>query len=108
MARIKFDGLDQLGKELKKLEQNAKKLDGKRNVPFSELFPAAFIRKYTKFSSIDALFESGGYTINTNADLEAIPQKELDAHIAKHTKFRSWEEMRDEAVSQYVTKQLGF
>ena len=108
MAKISFDGLDKLSKDLKKLEQNAKKLNGKRNVPFSELFPPAFIRKYTRFSSIDALFESGGYKINTNADLEAIPQKELDAYIAKHTKFRSWEEMLDEAGSQYVAKQLGF
>lgn len=107
MAKIKFDGLDQLSKDLKKLEQNAKKLNGKK-IPLQELFTTAFMRKYTKYSSIDALFKAGGFIIESDADLEAIPQKELDAHIAKNTKFRSWDKMLDEAADQYITKQLGF
>ena len=64
--------------------------------------------KHSRYSSLDALLEAGGFQAKTNKELEAIPQKELDAHIAKNTKFKSWEAMLEEAVDQYVTDQLGF
>lgn len=108
MAKTRIDGLDQLQRDLKKLDRNAKKLSGKHSVPLDELFTASFMRKYTKFRSIDALLEAGGFHASTDKEFDAIPQTELDAHIAKTTKFRNWDAMLDEAVDEYVSAQLGF
>lgn len=108
MAGSKSNGLDQLQRDLRKMQQNARKLSGNRSVSFDKLFTAAFMRKYTKYSSLDALLEAGGFHASTNKEFEAIPEKELNAHIAKNTKFKSWEAMLDEATEQYVLTQLGF
>ena len=101
MATFKTSGLDDLQKDLKKLS-------GKRKVSFDKLFTPAFMRKYTRFRSIDALLEAGGFHADTNAAFDAIPQRELDAHIAKVTKFRNWEAMLEEAAAEYVLNQLDF
>ncbi|MHB1651379.1 MAG: hypothetical protein ACYCVD_02745 [Desulfitobacteriaceae bacterium] len=45
--------------------------------------------------------------MNTQEDFDAIPNEEMDAHVAKTTQFDSWEEMMSEAVKNYTAKQLG-
>lgn len=108
MAKVKVKGLDDLQKDLNRMQQNAKKLNGKQKVSFDKLFTRSFMLKYTRYSSIDALLEAGGFHAGTTEEFDAIPEKELDAHIRKTTKFKSWEEMLGEATDQYVTSQLGF
>lgn len=108
MAKFDNRGLDQLGRELKKMQQNARRLSGKQDVSFDKLFTRSFMLKHSRYSSLDALLEAGGFQAKTNKEFEAIPEKELDAHIAKNTKFKSWDAMLEEAVDQYVTTQLGF
>lgn len=49
---VKFDGFDDLQKHLKKMQQNAERLSREKEVPFSKLFTASFMRKYTNFSSL--------------------------------------------------------
>ena len=105
---VKFDGLDKLQKELKKMERNAKKLNGTHQIPLNELFTSSFMRKHTKFSSIDAFFKASGFKADTQEDFEAIPDSELDKFVAKNTKFRTWEDMLGEAGSEYALKKLGF
>lgn len=107
MATFEMHGLDKLQKDLKKLQENAKKLEGNREVPFSELFTASFMSKYTPFPSIDELLDAGGFHAETSEDFEAIPEDALDAHIAATTKFKSWDDMVGEATQEYITKQLG-
>lgn len=108
MGTMDFRGLDDLQKSLRRMEQNAKKLNGTQKISFDKLFTSAFMRKYTHYSSIDALLKAGGFQASTNEEFESIPEKELDAHIAKCTKFKSWKAMLDEATEQYVLNQLGF
>ncbi len=105
---IKVKGLDKLEKELKQLQRNAEKLNQTKQVSFEELFTKSFMQKYTSFSSIDELLSAGGFSVETNEDFEAIPDKEFDEHIAASTKFDNWEDMLNEATSQYVSRQLGF
>ena len=102
------NGLDKLQCDLQRMQKNAKKLNGKQEVSFDKLFTKPFMVKYTRYSSIDALLEAGGFHARTNEEFDAIPEKELDAHIRKTTKFKSWEDMLGEATEQYVLKQLGF
>ena len=108
MAGIKFDGFDDLIDELEQLAQNAQELDGEHEVPLSELFTQSFMEENTPYSSLNDLLEAGGFHADTDEEFDAIPESELDAHIARTTKFDSWESMLEEATGQYVTRKLGF
>ena len=108
MAGIKFDGFDDLIDELEQLAQNAQELDGEHEVPLSELFTQSFMEENTPYSSLNDLLEAGGFHADTDEEFDAIPESELDAHIANTTKFDSWESMLEEATGQYVTRKLGF
>lgn len=108
MAKNGFSGLDKLQKDLRRMQQNAKKLDGSHEVSFDKLFTTAFMRKYTRYSSLDALLEAGGFQAKNSKEFEAIPEKELDAHIKSCTKFNTWDAMLEEATEQYIINQLGF
>lgn len=108
MSSIKINGLDKLEKQLKQMEKGAKELSRTKQVSFGELFTASFMQKYTPFSSLDELLNAGGFNVESQEDFEAIPYIEFDKHIAATTKFSSWEDMLDEAASQYVAKKLGF
>ena len=104
--KIEMRGFDELEKGLKKLEKEAKAMDGKK-VPFSELFNASFMRKHSSVSSFSELLKSGGYS--TDADEFAkIPDDEFDTFIRDNTNFSSWEEMQKEAANAYVSAKLGF
>ena len=105
---IKIDGLDDLSKKLKQMEKAAKELDGTHQIPMIELFTNSFMSKYTSFHSFDELLESGGFVVNTQADFEAIPDEIFDQHIAKYTKFSSWQDMMTQAGKEYALKKLGF
>ena len=106
MADFKVSGLDKLQRDLNRMQQNAKRMNDKQKISFDKLFTRSFMLEYTRYSSIDALLEAGGFHARTNEEFDAIPEKELDAHIRKTTKFKSWEEMLGEATEQYVCNQL--
>lgn len=102
----KMKGFDKFQKELKKMEQNAKKLSQKKNISFDELFLSKFMKKYTKFSSISELLNDCGYGDLSQQEFKEIPEKEIDAKISERTKFKSWQEMLDTAVADYASSQL--
>ena len=51
---------------------------------------------------------AGGFKVESQEDFEAIPDTELDRHIAATTKFKNWKDMLNEATTQYAAKKLGF
>ena len=105
---FKITGLDKLQKELNDLQKKAEALDGEHQVPFSELFNVSFMRRHTNFESLEALIEAGGFKVETMDDFKAIPDQEWDEHIAKATSFPNWQEMMNEASTEWTKKQLGF
>lgn len=107
MSSIKVTGLNKLEKQLKQMQKGAKELGRTTHVSFSELFPPAFMKKYTSFSSMDELLIAGGFHVESQEDFKAIPDDEFDKHIAATTKFSSWEDMKSEAASQFALKKLG-
>jgi len=106
--KIELKGFKELEKNLKDLQIKAQKVDGTSNVPISELFPSSFLIKHSKFSSIDELFPSNGFTISSQEDFERIHQNELDKFIKNNTDFNDWEEMLNAAVEDWTNKKLGF
>lgn len=105
MGSFEISGLDELEKKLKKMEKATKDLSGTHEVPLSELLTTSFMEENSSFSSIDQLLSNGGFG---QEEFDKIPKDQLDKHISVTTKFNSWEEMLNEATSQYVSKKLGF
>lgn len=105
---IKTTGFDELEKRLEKMAKTAQELDGTHQVPLSDLLNSNFVQNYTKFSSMDELFQSGGFSYESQEDFDAIPETQLDKHIAANSNFNSWQELLDEAAEQYVVNKLGF
>ena len=107
MSSVKITGLEDLEKQLKQMEKGAKELSKEKSISFESLFTDSFMRKYTSFTSMGELLNAGGFKVESQEDFEAIPNAEFDRHIAANTKFKTWENMLDEATSQYVAKKLG-
>jgi len=105
---IKIDGLDKLQNRLKQMEEAAKELEKGESVPFSVLFSSVFMGQYTQFNSFEDFLSAGGFEVNSQEDFEAIPDEAMDTHVAKTTKFGSWDEMLSTAGKEYVEKKLGF
>ncbi len=72
------------------------------SISLNELFTSKFMQQYTQFESIEELLSSGGFEVNSEEDYEAIPDEDIDAHVAKTTKFCSWKEMLTDAVETYL------
>lgn len=105
---VKITGFDNFEKELKRLQKAAEKLDGKHSVSLGELFTTEFMQRHTPYESLEELFIAGHFEVNSKEDLEAIPDEEMDAHVAQTTEFDSWEDMQSAAVKNYTAKKLGF
>ncbi len=105
---IKFTGLDEFEERLKQMKDTAKEFNHGKKVSFSDLFPTVFMSRYTQFRSFEEFLTAGGFEVNTQEDFDAIPNDVMDSHVAKTTKFRTWEEMASTAATEHVAKKLGF
>lgn len=105
---MKITGFEELNKQLNQMKQGLEELNETKFLSFDQLFPSSFMRKYTSFSSIEELFDSGSFKVESIEDLEAIADVDLDRHIAANSRFKTWEDMQNEATTQYMAKKLGF
>ena len=78
-----------------------------RQVDFDELFDTAFMRKYTKYRSFEKFLVGGKFDIQSQADFEALPEEQMDAHVRNATQFASWKEMIDTATDLYARRSAG-
>ena len=100
------NNFNKINDTLNDLQRNADDLSNGINVSFAELFPCTFMQKHTQFSSIDELVSAGGFKVESKEDFESIPDDEFNKHIASTTQFESWDDMINEAASQYAFKKL--
>lgn len=105
---IKITGLDSLQKKLNNMSKAAEEMNGKHNVPMTDLFTNTFMSENTTFSDAQTFFDSSGFDFNSQEAFEAIPQEELDSFVNKTTDFENWQEMITEASKIYTLKKLGF
>ena len=105
---FKITGLDDLQKNLQNLADKAEGLSGEHQVSFEDLFVEDFMKSNTKFASFNGLLDESPFTVDTPEDFEAIPDAEFDTYVAEVTEFESWEDMLEEASTQYAARQLGF
>ena len=100
-------GLDQLSKKLDQLAKNAKELHGTHSVSVTDVLTPAFVSKHTRFADADQLFAASGFSANSQAEFEAIPEDELDTFIRSESSFGSWKEMLSAAGAAWAKAKLG-
>lgn len=91
---------------LRKFGEKIEKIAKTETVSFPDLFNPDFMRKHAKVPTIEALFEAGGFDVNSPEDFAAIPDEEWEANIRANTFFKSWEEMQRTAGAEWVMRQL--
>jgi hypothetical protein len=106
--RIRTSGFKKFESKLKKIEQNAKRIDGENSIPFNELFPDNFMKQHTQYSSIEDMFNKSPFTIESSEDFAAIDDDNWDIFIKSSTNFESWKQMQDAAAVNWTKNQLGF
>ncbi len=104
---MKIKGLDKLQKNLNELEKKVKDIDGKHNVPLSELLDDSFISSCSSFSNLDDLIKASGFKVESQEDFEAIPDDEWDSFIKSNTSFNNWHAMLQAATAEWAKKKLG-
>lgn len=105
---LKIKGLREVERKLDELARKAKALDGTNHVPLTDMFPPTFMQKYTSFETLEAMLTAGGFTAGTQEEWDAIPQEQLDAFVAQHSRFGSWQEMLNTGGTEWASRQLGF
>ncbi len=110
----KIDELYKLKKCSKDITNNdlnitniSNELNDTYKISFYILFSDRFIRKYTAFDSHEEMLKKTGVKIEFEEDIEKYTDDELDLYIKNNSSFNSWDEMIQEAVSNYFAEQLG-
>ncbi len=80
MMKSNWDGLE-------RIQQNAEKLNGTRQVQLKDLLTPQFMEQYTEFTSFEQMFEQSPFTVHSIDDFKAIPDEQWDAFIQMHTRF---------------------
>lgn len=88
---------------LKKLDQRAEELKGKRSIPATELFSPSFMNENTSFESFDAFLDAGGFEVGEEENVEAVVSEDaLDRLVQDETPYDSWEAMKEDAVTAWA------
>lgn len=100
---FEIKGLEELRDSLEKMAETAKNIEGQHT--FQEMFPNSFMKKYTKFDTIENLFDA--YCIpKTQEEFESFPQEQMDHIIQQSTSFDSWQSMLDTAAQELFLLKL--
>lgn len=105
--KLKMSGFDELERRLTRLSENAQAMDGEHAVPLTELCPPFFMAAHTEFDTVEAMFESSGFMVETKEELEAIPDEEWDAFISRVTEFSDWKRMQEKAAADWIARGRG-
>ncbi|AUI73862.1 hypothetical protein DM469_00100 [Lactobacillus helveticus] len=101
---MELTGFDELQRKLSTLENNVKELDGEHTLSAKELFPMSFMQENTNVSSLQELFP--GYDVSSDATFSKIPSSVVEQSVKEHTKFNSWDELKETAAKAYVERKL--
>jgi hypothetical protein len=93
-------------RKLRDLQRKAEQVDGEHSVPLTELFHDEFMLRNTEFPSVETMLEGSGWKIETKEDFANIPDEEWDAFIRERTRFASWDEMKNAAAQEWVSRAL--
>lgn len=87
-----INGFDAFEKRLSAMAEGAKELSNEKEIPYEELFTEDFLYDNTDFDDIRELLDMEG---------------DIDENVREHSRFDSWEDMREAARNAYARKKLG-
>ncbi|RDU34709.1 hypothetical protein DRW41_22045 [Neobacillus piezotolerans] len=77
---------------------------GRVLVTLDELMNKNFMKKHTKFKTVDDFWDRSPFAEQALIDIGAIDQEQLNAYVFAHTEFDTWDEMRIVAATKYFQK----
>ena len=92
---------------LHELERKIENLSKGQMVQLVDLFPPAFMRKYTDFATIDEMEAAWGKSMPDNSDFSDFIDDDWEALVAAKTQFSSWQEMLNQGGSEWASRELG-
>lgn len=98
--------MDDLMKKLNEMAKGAQDLEKKESLSFSEIFTDDFAQNHTVFKNMDSFWSHVG--VETTEEFKAMPDEKIDAFVATHSDFSTFQEMFNKATSEYISHQLGF
>jgi len=104
---LEIKGFRNLEKTLNKMQKNLEEYESGKEIGFSELFNPSFMKKYTKFSTIEEFFEKSPFKVENQEDFKNLDEKEFNKYISETTQFTSWEEMKGKAGEIHILKKMG-
>jgi len=107
MFEFKIEGLDELQRNLEQLGDRAGQINGRQEVPLTELLTPGFLAKHSRFLSADEMFEASGFKIETTEDFAKVPDDEWGLFIQQNTTFPTWGEMLSAAGAEWAQNKLG-
>jgi len=89
---------------LLELQGQKKNQHDPNHISLHDLFNESFMGKYTKSNSFGDFLEKGNFQVETEADINNIPDELFDRHVARETEFANWKTMLDKANMEYNGK----
>lgn len=98
---VRIEGFENYVDELVELEET------NEEIPMEDAFTPDFMATYTDFETINQFFKVSPWTVESQADFEAVPADEFDSYVGEHTDFNSWEAMLKVGTREYLYRQLA-
>lgn len=98
MRKQKPMSLDDLLKEL----QGQKTMQEDEAISLDELCNDSFMSKYTRCKSFEEFLVKGNFQVETQEDINNIPDEFFDRHVSRETDFDNWQSMLDTATKEYA------
>jgi len=95
-------GFDDLDRKLQTLQRKLQALDATHEVSFNELFPDEFVRRHTRFTTLQEMIDASG--IETPDEIGGPGWNE---YVATNSSLEGWDEVKSLAGSEWARKQLS-
>lgn len=89
--------------KLEQMKSNLQKIaaqNPQKEVSYQEIFSNSFMQKYTQFSNF--IFFMKGLKIDDFSKIEKLKSDTLNDFVQKNSHFKTWEEMQQAAVNDYM------
>ena len=89
--------------KLEQMKSNLQKIaaqNPQKEVSYQEIFSNSFMQKYTQFANFN--FFMKGLKIDNFSKIEKLKSDTLNDFVQKNSHFKTWEEMQQAAVNDYM------
>lgn len=91
---------NQLVKQVKSLS------NGLQDVPLNVLLNDHFIQRCSFYRNASDFFSDCDFDASSPDSLDTLPRPQVDDFIAQHSDYPSWDEMRNQAIKEYILLHL--